>query len=275
MSLVGWQTEPMKAADRWVIEPRDGVVVSGHGARTYLHSQLSQSVADLAVGESRWTLVLRPDGHVEVVARVWCRTDEDFVLDVEQGFGDALEARIRRFMIRVAAEVSRIELVATMAVDAAVDSAQASDDGTVVGWWGSGTVLLREGGAADGASGDGERLAGARVAAGWPAMGAEVVPGERVPVEIGLVPVAVDLGKGCYPGQELVERMDSRGAKAPRRLCQLDVLPGAEPGDPIVVEGAEVGELTTVAGNLALGYVKRGVDHGRPVATLPAASPIS
>ncbi len=89
-------------------------------------------------------------------------------------------------------------------------------------------------------------------------MGSEIVPGETIPGETGVSDVAVDFRKGCYPGQELVERMDSRGATAPRRLRVLDVADGAAPGDPIVVDGVEVGRLTSVAGTRALGYVKRG-----------------
>jgi len=255
----------MTETDVWAIEPRDAVVVAGEGARAYLHSQLSQSVDDLAVGDSRWTLLLQPDGHVDVVARVWCRADDEFVLDTDEGFGDVLEARVRRFMIRVKSEVTRTALIA--AVRLGGDHADA--DG-VIGWWGSGSVLLDEvprlpvGSPDAGAA----ALAAARVAVGWPAMGTEILPGERSPGEVGLISVAVNLRKGCYPGQELVERMDSRGAQAPRRLCQLDVDQGAAAGDAIVVDGAEVGKLTTVAGTLALGYVKRGVDYGRPVAAL-------
>ena len=67
---------------------------------------------------------------------------------------------------------------------------------------------VREGTAAE--------LEAARIADGWPAMGVEIEPGETIPAETGVVAVAVDFRKGCYPGQELVERMDSRGATAPR-----------------------------------------------------------
>ena len=246
-------------------------MVAGEGARGYLHSQLSQSIDDLPAGESRWTLLLQPDGHVEVVARVWARADDDFVLDTDAGFGDVLEARVRRFMIRVKAEVSRTSLVAAVPLDA--DGSDGDEGSRVVGWWGRGVVVLGDSSPlADAADAGPEALDAARVAAGWPAMGVEIAPGERLAAEIGLVPVAVNLRKGCYPGQELVERMDSRGAQAPRRLCQLDVGPDAQVGDPIVVDGAEVGELTSVAGSLALGYVKRGVDLGRPVADLATTS---
>ena len=66
----------------------------------------------------------------------------------------------------------------------------------------------------------GQRLQSAeaqRIESGWPRMGAEIIAGETIPAETGLNDVAVNFKKGCYPGQELVERMDSRGSTAPRR----------------------------------------------------------
>ena len=105
-----------------------------------------------------------------------------------------------------------------------------------------------------------------RIEAGWPRMGAEIVAGETIPAETGLNAVAVNFKKGCYPGQELVERMDSRAAVAPRSLRRLDVAEGVAAGDPIVdADGNEVGVLTTVSGTRALGYVKRSSDVGEPV----------
>ena len=215
---------------------RDVVTVTGADARKYLHSQIAQDVQAMAPGESRWSLVLQPNGRVDVVARLRCIDDATFELDTEVGFGDELAARLDRFRIRVAAEIA---------------TSQRKLDGTgVCGWWG----------AADWDPGDGyeER----RIAAGWPAMGSEIVPGERIPAEVGIVNAAVSLTKGCYPGQELVERMDSRGSQAPNQLRILDVTDDAQPGDPITdpadPDGAPVGVLTSVAGGKALGYVRRG-----------------
>jgi len=62
----------------------------------------------------------------------------------------------------------------------------------------------------------------------------------------GLTRIAVSFTKGCYPGQELVERMDSRGAEAPRTLRRLDVAEGSVAGTPVLDGDQEVGELTTV-----------------------------
>lgn len=89
-------------------------------------------------------------------------------------------------------------------------------------------------------------------------MGAEIVPGETIPAETGLLGVAVSFTKGCYPGQELVERMDARGAVARRRLVTVDVPQGTVTGD--VVEDPAVGQVTvtTVVSGRALGWARRG-----------------
>ena len=205
-------------------DDRDTVTVTGVDAMTYLQSQLSQEIRDLGVGESRWTFLLEPNGKIDVLARVTRTSDETFRLDTDAGFGDVLLARVNRFKIRVRADV---ELTAS------------------------------------GGQPRADELAAERIEAGWPRMGAEIVTGETIPAETGLNELAVDFKKGCYPGQELVERMDSRAAVAPRSLRRLDVADGAAAGDPIFdADGNEVGVLTTVCGNRALGYVKRNADVG-------------
>jgi folate-binding protein YgfZ len=207
---------------------RDIVAVVGPDARGYLHGQVSQDVQSLAAGGSRWTLVLAPNGRVDVLARVLCVSDDRFELDTEAGFGDVLHERLNRFRIRVKAELER-------------STADLPAGTALVGWWGDGIWLA-----------DVDDYEAARVEAGWPAMGAEIVPGERIPAEVGVVPVTVDFTKGCYPGQELVERMDSRGSQAPRQLRIVSLNDAANPD----------AEITTVAGGKALAYVKRGVAVG-------------
>lgn len=100
----------------------------------------------------------------------------------------------------------------------------------------------------------------ARIAAGWPKMGAEILPGETIPAETGLTDLAVSFTKGCYPGQELVERMDSRGATAPRRLVTLPKRTGDVAGGTVLHDGSAIGTITSVGDNQVLAYVKRG--HG-------------
>jgi len=201
----------------WLDDDRDTITVSGTDAMTYLQSQLSQEILDLGIGDSRWTFLLEPNGRVSVLARVTRVADETYRLDTDGGFGQVLLDRINRFKIRVRAEV---EITAS--------SGRPLDDD----------------------------VEAARIEAGWPRMGAEIIPGETIPAESGLNAVAVNFKKGCYPGQELVERMDSRAAAGPRSLRRLTVDGAA--GDPIVdPDGTEVGVLTSVSGGRALGYVKR------------------
>ena len=97
------------------------------------------------------------------------------------------------------------------------------------------------------------------------------MPGATIPATTGVVLLAVNFQKGCYPGQELVERMDSRGADAPRTLRIVDLAPDAAVGDAVHdADGNEVGAVTSVSGEggIGLAYVKRGTDLGRPPAHL-------
>lgn len=205
--------------------PRDLVTLAGPDAESYLHSQVSQVVTGMSVGEQRWTFVLDPSGKILSLARITRADDEVFVLDTDAGHGDVLLERLRRFMIRVDAT---LELTA-------------ADDAPDL---------------------DAERR---RVELGWPRTGAEIVPGETLVAGTGLATVAVNFTKGCYPGQELVERMDSRGANAPKSLRRITVGDDVRPGDPVVVDDAEVGTVTSVVDGHAIAWVRRGADVGELV----------
>jgi folate-binding protein YgfZ len=102
-----------------------------------------------------------------------------------------------------------------------------------------------------------------RVRALWPEMGVDITS-EMIPAETSVVDVAVSFTKGCYPGQELVERMDSRGSMAPRRLRRVSCVPGVKAGDEVVVDDEIVGVHTTVAGVIAIALIKRGVEISDP-----------
>ena len=105
-----------------------------------------------------------------------------------------------------------------------------------------------------------EHIEALRVDARWPAFGVDVLAGD-VPATSGVLRLAVSFTKGCYPGQELVERMDSRGAGAP---VQLRIVPRAQlvPGARIVLDDKDVGTVTSVGVVSALARVARGADVG-------------
>lgn len=223
----------------WTALERDVIDVTGPDAASYLQSQLSQDLRPMIDGDRAWSFVLQPTGKVEALVRVHRISAEHLRVDVDHGFGEIVLARLARFKIRVAADLalSTVPCVAVRGGDTPVDLL--------------GDEAVPPSGVAQGSLADFEL---ARIEAVWPAMGAEIVPGETIPAETGVTDVAVSFTKGCYPGQELVERMDSRGASAPRLLQRVAVAVGTEPGDSLA-DGA--GIVTSVQGTAALALVKR------------------
>jgi len=230
------------------------VQVAGPDAATYLQSQLSQDLRPLQVGQSTWSFVLEPTGKIDALLRVWRTADDVFVLDTDAGFGDAMVARLNRFKIRVKAEITTLPWRCL-----AVRGEGAADVDGLPSWGGGVDLLGASPQSPAGAQpGGAEYVLAARIGAVWPQMGTEIVPGETIPAETGITAVAVSFTKGCYPGQELVERMDSRGAAAPRLLQQVMVAEGAsQPGDPYLIDGEVAGTITSVWREHALAYVKR------------------
>jgi folate-binding protein YgfZ len=106
-----------------------------------------------------------------------------------------------------------------------------------------------------------------RIEAGLPRMGAELTE-RTIPAEAGIVEASVSFTKGCYTGQELVARIDSRGGHVPRRLRGLVMPAGSalpEAGAEIEVGGRARGSVTSAARHpdghvVALAYVARDVD---------------
>ena len=259
--------------------PRDAVAVTGADAAPYLQGQISQDVDAVAPGASAWSLVLAPQGKVDAWFRLTRGHDGSFVLDVDPGFGETLVSRLERFRLRVDVSFERLDGWRMLAVrgpraaEAWLDTVDA-EVRSVVDWPGFGGIDLLgpdiappPGLPTDGA-GD---LEAARIRAGWPAMGRELTE-RTIPAEVGgLVESSVSFTKGCYTGQELVARIDSRGGNVPRpvRLLEIrgDMSPGGvSPGDEITVDGKAVGEITSAAADpdsavtVALGPVHRRVE---------------
>jgi folate-binding protein YgfZ len=117
-----------------------------------------------------------------------------------------------------------------------------------------------------------------RIEAGIPRYGQEL--GEDViPLEAGLVN-ALSFNKGCYIGQEIVERARSRGHVNWKLMGLVVHAPEPpQPGEKVVVEGREVAEVTsscvspTLGKTIALAYVRR--EFSEPGAQLTFASGIT
>jgi folate-binding protein YgfZ len=121
-----------------------------------------------------------------------------------------------------------------------------------------------------------------RIEAGLPLFGVDM-DADTIPLEAGIEERAISQTKGCYVGQEVVIRILHRGGgRVVRRLVAWradaqsapDVVPVA--GTPLIVEGKEIGRVTSAAWSpsllliIGLGYAHR--DHTEPGTHLTVAA---
>lgn len=276
---------------------RDAVVVTGPDAVGWLQGQLSQDVAGLAVGQSAETLVLSPQGKIDAAGRLTVLADDAVLIDTEAGFGAQLHERLRRFKLRVQAElatgsVACLELRGPRAAEAAGglearvggepvgEQADPADvlagSGTIraeVTWPGGGVDVLGHGAEQAVSFGlapvcDPGAFEALRIEAGVPRLGRELTERTIAQEVPGLVERTVSFTKGCFTGQELVARLDARGGNVPRHLRLVVLEPGAtepELGAELASGERMVGAVTSVAYSpglgafVALAFVHRSV----------------
>jgi folate-binding protein YgfZ len=251
---------------------RDLVVVQGPDAPSFLQSLVSQDLDAVPVGASAHVLLLQPQGKLLVEFNMLHRASRSDAGDewwclVESGFGAALAEGLNRFKIRVRVEIE----TRAVSVFAVRDQAPPVDahgaDIVGVSWNGrpaydalSFDALRNTIDVPVMPTADYER---ARIEAGVPRMGVDI--DERtIPQEAGLERDAVSFTKGCFVGQELVCRIDTRG-HVNRNLRRLRSVVELAPRTEITFEGRTVGAVTSAAGDVALAMVRREVEPGAVV----------
>lgn len=100
-----------------------------------------------------------------------------------------------------------------------------------------------------------------RVEDGRPWYGSDVTQ-ENLLHETGCVREYHSPTKGCYPGQEVVARLEGRGANVNKRLRGLRLGAPAVAGDAVTASGEAVGSVTTAGvsprlGPVAMAYLRR------------------
>ncbi len=250
------QVQALRTGVGAFLSPRDIVKVSGPDAESYLQGQLSQDVIALSVGESADSLLLQPDGKLSVILRITRVDAQGFLLDTDAGFGTVMTERLKKFLLRSKVEMERLDWRCLSLRGPDVQGAAAgllgvlTEAGAVTipfswnGWTGIDVLgpkdLVLDPTSAGATFPAGISPVGAeaaeecRVVSGIPAMGAEL--GDKtIAAEAGLVERTVSFSKGCYTGQELVARLDSRGNNVPRRL--VGVVAGTDPAVPSLASG--------------------------------------
>lgn len=258
-----------------VLTGRDVVEVSGPDAATFLQGQVSQDVDALDVGTSAWTFVLHPDGKVAVWARLNRAAPDRFVVDLDGGFAQALVARLERFKLRIDCSISVLDWgVLAIRGPGSADVDPGPHLAASPEWPGvQGVDLLGPELEVPSSvrSCSLEAYEALRIEAGVPGMGSELTD-RTIPAEAGVVDRSVSFTKGCFTGQELVARIDSRGGNVPRHLSGVVLHAGGAPdGAELWVDEALVGTVTSTAVSaelgapVALAYVARSVSPPTPV----------
>lgn len=256
------------------------VRVAGPDSESFLDSLLSQQLAGLADGVVVRSLLLGPRGKLRALLWV-ARFGDEFLLVADAAAAAGLAGDLARFKLRVKLEIGPPEPVVDLIgpqAPAVLEAAGLDQPARalaarfgrlprffVIGV--SGEDLVTAGATAVG------RLAytAVRVEMGEPAMG-EDVDESTIPQEAGVVAESVSFTKGCYLGQELVARIDSRG-HVNRHLRGLVLAENAlPPGGAEVVAGDDaVGAITSVSESLlvgapvGLGLIRREVEPGSRV----------
>jgi len=233
----------------------------------FLNDLISQEIAGVQPGRVSRSLLLGPQGKLDHILWV-LRGDDEVGLITDQGRGEELVTTLGRYRIRVDVAIEQSEMpLAVVVGETDVESGtwSLSDDGLEadISWRGVRRTLVG-GDRPDLEEGDPEEYESLRIAAGEPRWGVDVDV-KTIPQESGLVGSTVDFAKGCYLGQELVARIDSRGhVNRHLRIIEIERA-GAEPGAPLEADDKKVGTLTSVANSIGLALVRRELTPGDPV----------
>ena len=273
--------------------------VSGRDRVRWLNGMVSNNIRDLQAGHGVYAFVLNPQGHILGDLYIYSRGD-DFVLETDAAQADKLYSHLKRFIIMDQVEFKPAEEWAAVGVQGPKAEAilraagvQVSDlqplqladvkfaansatlvrgdqplspnyelwvaaDRASVFW----DALVKAGATPAGA----ESLELARIAAGIPRYGQDIRERD-LPQETGQMR-GLSFTKGCYIGQEIVERIRARGSLH-RGFSGFRILEGSlpVPGTKVQSGGKDVGEITSAAmlpaqeGEFAaaLGYVRKEV----------------
>jgi folate-binding protein YgfZ len=254
------------------------VAVRGEDRLRWLSGMVTNMVKDLPANTGAWNLVLNAQGRIQGDLTVW-REGDNLELEVTADQADKLLGHLDRFIVMDDVELVPLEEEAAIGLTGPKASEILERLGLPVlpepqmqarADWnrsGNGPVLVRRvyGMLADHyaiwvppvragelwqALGDaGARPVGAatleafRIAEGIPAYGVDMLDRD-LPQETSQMR-ALHFDKGCYIGQEIVERIRSRG-NVHRHLRSLELAgPVPEPGTSLTLDGAEAGHITS------------------------------
>ena len=262
--------EALRHGAAWMdLSARGRILVRGRDRARLLHNVTSTEVKKMTPGMSSYAFLLNPQGRIQADLHLLCLVDH-FLIDTEPGLREKVMQHIKRYII-----ADQVELEDVTASTAAI----------AVEGPGAGQIPLPPGGHTIGAicltGQPGYRIYGdaahkADVIAYLEAAGAKPATEEDARVvriengkprygedirETSLVQEtqqlnAVSFTKGCYIGQEIVERVRAQG-HVNKKLVRVafDAAGPVAPGTKLTAAGAEAGEVTSSVYSPAAGKV--------------------
>ena len=281
---------------------RSRILARGRDRVRLLHNLTSNDIKKLAPGQGCYAFLLNSQGRIQADLHLFCFADH-FLLDTEPDLREKVPQWIRRYIIAdqveledVTARTTAIGLEGPAVVNALTSVGApipAANHAHLL--WGEYTVawvsltgqpgfrffcaaeqresLIRQLESAGAKSASAEDARIVRIENGEPRYGEDILD-TTLPQETQQMN-AINFTKGCYLGQEIVERIRARG-HVNRKLVRLEI-DGAEPlaaGTKLASNGSEAGEITSSVysqrlGRVAgLGYVR--VEHSEPGSRLEA-----
>lgn len=263
--------------------PDRGVVqVSGADARKFLNGLVTTDVTKLHPGEARFGALLTPQGKIIVdflIAEMPSEAGERFLLDCPRALAQALTDKLNLYKLR--AKISIENLSDRLGVAAAWGGAPtarpelsyADPRQPELGW----RVIAPQGELPRVAAELGAEIAdfGAyeaqRIAHSIPHGGLDFAYGDAFPHETNMDRLnGVDIGKGCYVGQEVVSRMHHRGTTRTRAAQVVLDGPAPEPGTPVVAGDKTVGTMGSAAAQAGIALLRidrttEAIETGTPL----------
>jgi len=289
----------------------------------FLHGQVTNDVKKLRVGEGCYAAITTAKGKMESDLNIFALTDE-LLLDFEPGLTGKISARLEKFIVaddvqivdaaphygllsvqgpKAEAVVRALELFEEISAKL-LGSVKISDvtlgeiylmNNPRLGSSGFDLFVPNNslGAVADKLIAAAKQIGGravgwqafetSRIEAGIPRYGADMDE-TCIPLECGIESRAITYTKGCYIGQEVINRIHSVGhvnreLRVLRLATDLKSLPVR--GEKLFSGGKEVGHVTSAVkspqfGNIALGYVRREVNQiGSELSLHTAAGEVS
>jgi tRNA-modifying protein YgfZ len=284
------------SAARFDLTARGRLRVTGRDRARLLHNVTSNEVKKLAAGSGCYAFLLTPQGRIQADLNLFCFADH-FLIDTEPELRETVPRLILKYKVADQVEVEDITS-GTWAIAIEGPSADEALAGAGIPApsepyshlpWGECIVAnisetaqpgFRIFGPATHPPPTLDAIAPAseadvrqvRIEDGRPRFG-EDIRETTLPQETGQMH-AVSFQKGCYIGQEIVERIRAQG-HVNKHLVRLAMETSATPlpGTKLTADGKEVGEITSAVcspqfGIAALAYVR--VPHTEPGAVLDA-----